>query len=205
MRWASCSPSSIRGRRGTGRRTRAPSRPPSTNERRTRWTVIAPRSRASLICSSDHAGPRSLQSAFSRMRARVNLRAAALPLATNESNWPRSSTDKRTTNLLVHDRTPSQDPGETARIGQKSEELINTRLTRHLARTLETANHVIVRRPRSLPAVYPGTGYHGNGSWANIWEIPPLTFANRRISFMRQDIPFPRRPSDGFPNPGSYG
>src|SRR6516164_9159045 len=33
MRWASCSPSSIRGRRGKGRRTRAPSRPASTNER----------------------------------------------------------------------------------------------------------------------------------------------------------------------------
>jgi hypothetical protein len=33
--------------------------------------------------------------------------------------------------FLVHDRTPSQDPGETARIGQKSEELINTRLTGH--------------------------------------------------------------------------
>jgi hypothetical protein len=33
--------------------------------------------------------------------------------------------------LLVHDRTPSPNPGETARIGQKSEELINTRLTRH--------------------------------------------------------------------------
>src|SRR4029079_13424777 len=99
MRWASCSPSSIRGRRGTGRRTRAPSRPPSTKERRTRWRVIAPRSRASLICSSDHAGPRGLQSALSRMRARVNLRAAALPLATSDSNWPRSSADKRTTNF----------------------------------------------------------------------------------------------------------
>lgn len=70
------------------------------NERRTRWTVIAPRSRASLICSSDHAGPRGLQSAFNRMRARVNLRAAAVPLATSASNWPRSSTDKRTTNFL---------------------------------------------------------------------------------------------------------
>ena len=33
--------------------------------------------------------------------------------------------------FFVHDRTPSQDPGETTRIGQKSEELINTRLTRH--------------------------------------------------------------------------
>lgn len=33
--------------------------------------------------------------------------------------------------FLVHDRTPSQNPGETARIGQKSEELINTRLTGH--------------------------------------------------------------------------
>ena len=33
--------------------------------------------------------------------------------------------------FLVHDRTPSQDPGETTRIGQKSEELINTRLTGH--------------------------------------------------------------------------
>jgi hypothetical protein len=33
--------------------------------------------------------------------------------------------------LFVHDRTPSQDPGETARIGQKSEQLINTRLTTH--------------------------------------------------------------------------
>ena len=68
IRWASCSPSSIRGRRGKGRRMRTPSRPPSTNERRIRWTVIAPRSRASLICWSDHAGPRSLQSAFNRMR-----------------------------------------------------------------------------------------------------------------------------------------
>src|SRR4051794_543803 len=100
MRWASCSPSSSRGRRGKGRRTRAPSRPPSTNERRTRWTVIAPRSRASLICSSDPAGPRGLQSAFSRMRARVHLRAAALPLAMSDSNWLRSSADKRTTNFL---------------------------------------------------------------------------------------------------------
>ncbi len=43
-----CSPSSIRGRRGRGRRTRAPSRPSSTNKRRTRWTAIAPRSSASL-------------------------------------------------------------------------------------------------------------------------------------------------------------
>jgi hypothetical protein len=33
--------------------------------------------------------------------------------------------------LLVHDRTPSPNPGETARIGQKSEDLINTRLTGH--------------------------------------------------------------------------
>lgn len=33
--------------------------------------------------------------------------------------------------FLVHDRTPSQDPDETARIGQKSEKLINTRLTGH--------------------------------------------------------------------------
>jgi hypothetical protein len=33
--------------------------------------------------------------------------------------------------LLVHDRTPSQDPEETARIGQEAEELINTWLTRH--------------------------------------------------------------------------
>jgi hypothetical protein len=40
--------------------------------------------------------------------------------------------DRQTHNeFLVHDRTPSQNPGETARIGQKSEELINTRLTGH--------------------------------------------------------------------------
>src|SRR5215210_4583091 len=111
MRWASCSPSSIRGRRGTGRRTRTPSRPPSTNERRTLWTVIPPRSRASLICSSDHAGPRGLQSALSIILALVNLRAAALPFATSDSNVPRSSTDKRTTNFLFMIRTPSQNPG----------------------------------------------------------------------------------------------
>jgi hypothetical protein len=65
-----------------------------------RATAIAPRSRALLICSSDHAGPRGLQSALSRMRARVNWRAAALPLATSDSNRPRSSIVKRTTNFL---------------------------------------------------------------------------------------------------------
>src|SRR5262249_28477272 len=64
IRWASCSPSSIRGRRGTGRRTRARSRPPSTKSRRTRWTVIVPTSQARRICSSDRAGPGSLPSAF---------------------------------------------------------------------------------------------------------------------------------------------
>jgi len=44
--------------------------------------------------------PGSLQSAFRRTRARVNLRAAALPLATRASNCSRSSTDRRTMNLL---------------------------------------------------------------------------------------------------------
>ena len=73
IRPASCLPSSIRGRRGKGRRTMAPSRPASTNERRTRWRVIASRSRASLICWSDHAGPRLLKSTLGRMRHRVNL------------------------------------------------------------------------------------------------------------------------------------
>jgi hypothetical protein len=42
------------------------------------------------------------------------------------------------------------------------------------------------------------------GSWANIGESSPLTFANRRISFMRQDFPFPRRFGDGFSDPGSH-
>ena len=100
IRPASCLPSSIRGRRGKGRRTRAPSRPASTNERRTRWTVIASRSRASLICWSDHAGPRLLQSALGRMRPGSTYCAADLPLATSVSNRPRSSTDNRTMNFL---------------------------------------------------------------------------------------------------------
>ena len=48
-------------------------------------------------------GPRRAQGTaigLSRMRALVNFRAAVLPLATSDSNWPRSSTDKRTTNFL---------------------------------------------------------------------------------------------------------
>ena len=135
IRWASCSPSSIRGRRGTGRRTRAPSRPPSTNERRTRWTVIAPRSRASLICSSDQPGQGYCNRPLSRMRARVNLRAAALPLATSDSNWPRSSTDNRTTNLLVHDQTPSQDPGENRQDWTKVRGTYQYQVDKALAKT----------------------------------------------------------------------
>ena len=64
------------------------------------------------------------------MRARVNLRRR---LAFGNERFQlvafldRQAHDE----FLVHDRTPSQDPGETAKIGQKPEELINTRLTRH--------------------------------------------------------------------------
>jgi prepilin-type N-terminal cleavage/methylation domain-containing protein/prepilin-type processing-associated H-X9-DG protein len=43
------------------------------------------------------------------------------------------------------------------------------------------------------------------GSWANIGKFSALTFSICRILFMRKDIPFPRRSSDGFPDPGSYG
>ena len=50
----------------------------------------------------------------------------------DERFQPASFLDRQTHDeLLVHDRTPSQNPDETARIGQESEELINTRLTRH--------------------------------------------------------------------------
>ena len=64
---------------------------------------------------------------------RVNLRAAALPLATSDSNWARSSTDNRTMNFLFMTGLRSTILVTTTSIGsgQKSPELINSRLTGH--------------------------------------------------------------------------
>src|SRR5262249_26095702 len=105
--------------------------PPSTKVWRTRGTVIGPMSSASLICRSVPEGRGLPRSAFSRMRARVNLRAAAAPLATSDSNCGRSSSDNRTTNFLFMIGLLSRGGVRTAGIGQKSEELINITLTRH--------------------------------------------------------------------------
>jgi hypothetical protein len=50
----------------------------------------------------------------------------------HERFQPASFLDRQTHDeSLVHDRTPSRDPGEATGIGQKSEELINIRLTGH--------------------------------------------------------------------------
>jgi len=65
------------------------------------------------------------------MRALVNLRVAALPLATSESNRTRYSSDNRTTNFLFMLGLRPIILVKTDRIGQKPEELINTKLTRH--------------------------------------------------------------------------
>jgi len=58
------------------------------------------------------------------------LRAAAFPLATSDSNWLRSSTDNRTTNFFFMIGLHPTILVKTDRIGQKSEQFINTRLTR---------------------------------------------------------------------------
>ena len=62
-------------------RTRAASRPCSTNRWRTRSTVAMLTSTASAIRSSGQAGPPSAASALSRMRAWASFWAAALPAA----------------------------------------------------------------------------------------------------------------------------
>src|SRR5512146_231685 len=90
--WASPLPSRRRSYTRSGRLgSSAASKPSITKRSRTRYTVAAPQSRALPMSSSLHAGPRSLASALSRLRARVSFRAAAWPLARSCSSQSRSS------------------------------------------------------------------------------------------------------------------
>ena len=90
---ASAAPSSTRSRLGLScfLRTRAASRPCSTNRWRTRATVSGLTSTASAIASSVQPGPPSPSSAFNRMRAWVNFFAAAVPAAIRAARRSRSS------------------------------------------------------------------------------------------------------------------
>src|SRR6266702_8019835 len=93
IRCASCSPSSLRFscRGGCGRRLSAASKPPCTKLRRTRCTVVSPTSRASWICRADQRGPSGPQSALSRIRAWVSLRAGACPALIKAARFRRCS------------------------------------------------------------------------------------------------------------------
>src|SRR6266567_239899 len=97
IRCASCSPSSLRFscRGGCGLRLSAASKPPCTKLRRTRCTVVSPTSRASWICRADQRGPSGPQSALSRIRAWVSLRAGACPALIKAARSRRCSWVKR--------------------------------------------------------------------------------------------------------------
>ena len=102
MRYASCSPSNLRGYRLLGFcRLRAACIPSSTKRCRTRSTLAVPTSRASLIAGSDHAGPPSPLSAFTQMRACANFRADACPCVISLRNSSRSSSSNFTIYFFI--------------------------------------------------------------------------------------------------------
>src|SRR5713101_501120 len=82
------------GRGGCGLRLSAASKPPCAKLWRARPTVDSPTSRASWICRLDQRGPCGPQSALSKMRARVILRAGACPALISASRSRRCSAVK---------------------------------------------------------------------------------------------------------------
>src|SRR5438270_4257065 len=113
-RCASAWPSSLRSyRRVVGWGRKATSRPSSTKRWRTRATVVACTSSASLTASSLQAGASGRLSAFSRMRAWSKVRAEALPLRIIWEREVCSSAVNRTMYFFMGRVSPEKPPRRT--------------------------------------------------------------------------------------------
>src|SRR5262249_51127127 len=101
--FASLAPSQRRRLAECGERcgVSTPSTPSSTSCRRTRATVIGLVCKPPAIWQSVNASPASEASAFSRMRARISLRAECLPVRISACRRSRSSALSVTTYLLT--------------------------------------------------------------------------------------------------------
>lgn len=107
IRCAPARSSSLRYWRGWGRSCDTPSSPPSAKRRLMRYTLDSATSRAWATLGADQPS-----AVFSRMRARVAIRAGLLPARTRYSNWPYSSAVSRTGNFS---RTTSPPHNNTIR------------------------------------------------------------------------------------------